>query len=503
MAYYNRSKMPELWDHQKQAIEQLRRGHAEGKRRQVLMMPTGSGKTLTSFDIVHGAMERNRRVMFICDRNSLITQTSENASRFGLEYHGIIQADHPQYYPQRNFQIASAQTLKVRGFPVDKPDLIIIDECHTVHKAINDYIIENNISCIGLTATPFTKGLGLLYDNLVNSCTMHQLTENGVLVPFKALACTPMDMTGAAMSGGEWTDKAIEERSLQIIGDAVKEWHEHAAGLKTILFASTIAECEAYTRAFNNSGVMSVAYTSHTPVSEGREIMDEYKKPNSEIQLLASVGRLTKGFDVPGIECGIDLRPLRKSFSEFVQKLGRVIRSAPGKESAIWLCHTGNFQRFQEDFEHMYFHGAKSLDESEKLDSEVRKEPKEKGDSTCPKCGYSPFFKRCMSCGHEKVSKALDDVTPGKMVEIRIGGKVAATDNVDLWRQLCTIAKDRGYKTGWAIRTYEKISGESFSKKLPYFEDVPYTPVSAATAGKVRSMLIAYRKAAGGYRHAA
>lgn len=489
---YRPDMMPALWAHQVKALDELRKGYASGHKRQILMMPTGSGKTLTAFSLIHSSLAKNRRVMFVCDLNSLIHQTSENAKKHGLENHGIIQADHPSYNPRLPFQIASAQTLESRGFPSDPPDIIIWDEAHCQRKGLIEYIKEKDITTLGLTATPFAKGMGQTYSNIVNATTMAELTENGVLVPMKILACTPLDMRGAKTSGGEYTDKAIEERSLKIVGDVVHEWHKNAFGKKTILFASTIDECEAYTGAFNAAGVMAVSFTSRTKPDDGNEIMEDFKSKNPNIQVLLSVGRLTRGFDVPNIECGIDIRPLRKSLSEMIQKLGRVIRSAPGKKGALWLDHTGNVNRFKSDLEEIFHHGLASLDDGEKKDATVRKDD-EKQARPCPKCGYSPFVRRCMSCGFEK-AKALEENAPGKMVEIVIGGKVAAKDDYDLWGQLCSIVESNGYKPGWAWHKFSQIAGKDLPKGLPRYEEMERKTPTAATFGKIRSLQIAYRK---------
>lgn len=490
---YHPEMMPALWAHQENALAELRKGYSAGHRRQVLMMPTGAGKTLCSFSLIHSSLAKRKRVMFVCDLNSLIRQTSDNAKKHGLENHGIIQADHPSYNPSLPFQIASAQTLESRGFPSDPPDILIVDEAHCQRKGLIEYIKEKDIPTLGMTATPFAKGMGQTYSNIVNATTMAELTKNGVLVPLKILACTPIDMRGAKTAGGEYTDKAIEERSLRIVGDVVKEWHANAFGLKTIVFASTIDECEAYTGAFNASGAMAMSYTSRTKPDEGDEIMRDFKSDNPGIQVLLSVGRLTRGFDVPNIECGIDLRVLRKSLSELLQKLGRVIRSCPGKQNALWLDHTGNIQRFKTDIEEIYHHGLSSLDDGEKKDSTVRNGD-EKEPRPCPKCGYSPFVKRCMSCGFEKSTVLVENV-PGKMVEIVIGGKVAAKNDYDLYGQLCHISRMRGYSPGWAYHKYKEITGCGFPSSLPRFEMMPDITPTDAVIGKLKSLEISFRKA--------
>lgn len=96
---------------------------------------------------------------------------------------------------------------------------MIIDEAHTQHKVWTDFIQNTKAACIGLSATPFSPGLAKLFTNLINATTMHELTQSGVLVPMRVMSCKKVDMTGAATSGGEWTDEAAAARGMEIVGE--------------------------------------------------------------------------------------------------------------------------------------------------------------------------------------------------------------------------------------------------------------------------------------------
>jgi DNA-directed RNA polymerase subunit RPC12/RpoP len=215
---------------------------------------------------------------------------------------------------------------------------------------------------------------------------------------------------------------------------------------------------------------------------------------------LVSVEALAKGFDVEDIGCVIDARPLRKSLSTAIQMWGRGLRSSPdtGKTDCLLLDHSGNIQRFLKDFTEIYFSGFVSLDMSEKLDKIVRKD-EEHASSGCPQCGYKPFFRRCMSCGHEKQSLALVGEAAGEMREIRIGKKVIATDKQDLWNQLCTYAKlslksEDAKKAGWCWYKYQDITGEKPPRAWDFYT-APEAPITRGTLGKLKSLRIAYHKA--------
>ena len=320
---------------QEEAHEALRQGARNGHRCQMLMAATGAGKTFLGLRAIHEALQKGKRAIFVCDRRTLIEQTSAVADSYGLTAHSVLMADHWRYDPSSPFQIASAQTLARRKWP--DADLIVIDEAHVQMSVWVNKIKDCSAHVIGLSATPFSDGLGKLFSNLVCASSMHALTESGVLVPMRVFSCTKVNMRGAATSGGEWTDGAAAERGMEIIGDVVSEWKKFASDRKTIVFGATIAHCEEMARQFNSAGVMAACFTSDTSEVERAALLGEYRKPDSALRVLLSVSALAKGFDVQDVGCVCDVRPLRKSLSEAIQMWGRGLRSSPktGKSDCI------------------------------------------------------------------------------------------------------------------------------------------------------------------------
>lgn len=493
---FTEASFPPPREFQARAHEALREGFRQGRRKQILVAATGSGKTYCAMRLVYEALKKGKRATFVCDRTALINQTSAVADRYGLTNHAIIQADHWRRDTSMPFQIASIQTLDKRAY-WPQSDLVIIDECHSTYDAWKEYIQRTNAAVIGLTATPFTKGLGLLFDGVVNAATMDELTRQGVLVPMRILDCVSPDMRGAATSGGEWTKKAASERELKIVGDVVSEWQAHGENRKTIAFGPDIAYCKGLVQRFNDCGIGAAMYVCETPDSERLELLEEFSKPDPAIRILVSVAALAKGFDVPDISCVIDARPLRKSLSEAIQMWGRGLRSAPGKTDCLLLSFSGNIRRFYDDFVDVYFNGCGTLDTAEKRDAVVREDKdNEFVPGGCPECGYKPFRRHCLSCGFEKASLALEEGTQGVMQEVRLGKKKLADSKADLWNQICTYAKThvRGKQSGWAFYKYQDITGERPPRAFPSFDDAPIVSVSTATAGKLKSLFIAFRK---------
>ena len=256
---------------------------------------TVTHNTFLGLRAIHEALQKGKRAIFICDRRTLIEQTSAVADSYGLTAHSVLMADHWRYDPSSPFQIASAQTLARRKWP--DVDLIVIDEAHVQMSVWVNKIKDCSAHVIGLSATPFSDGLGKLFSNLVCASSMHALTESGVLVPMRVFSCTKVNMRGAATAGGEWTDGAAAERGMEIIGDVVSEWKKFASDRKTIVFGATIAHCEEMARQFNAAGVMAACFTSDTSEVERAALLGEYRKPDSALRVLLSVSALAKGFD--------------------------------------------------------------------------------------------------------------------------------------------------------------------------------------------------------------
>jgi DNA repair protein RadD len=496
----NAYNFPKPRDCQARAIESLREGLRKKHKNQLLVLPTGGGKTIAALMLIGESLKKGKRATFVCDRITLINQASEEADKYGLHNHGIVQAKHWRRDITLPFQIASVQTIQKREYWPES-DLVVIDEAHILHEAHKELLQEGRVPVIGLTATPCTRGLGKYFTNVVNAATMHELTEADVLVPLKILSCTAPDMTGAQTDGkGEWTSQAASEREAKIIGDVVSEWIAHGENQKTIAFGADIAYCGQLVQRFNAAGVNAAAYTSDTTATECAQLLQEFRKPDSAIRILISVEKLAKGFDVPDVGCVIDARPLRKSLSTAIQMWGRGLRSAPGKTKCILLDFTRNIVRFMADFEDVYFNGFSTLNDAEKLDAKVR-EDEEYEIAGCPQCQHKPFRRRCLACGFEKPTQALEDTSIGEMREISIGTgknrKVLAADDFDLWRQVCGHARARSKpekQAGRAANLFRNITGRWPPREFDFYRTQP-APLTRNTQNKIKSLDIAWRAA--------
>ena len=483
-----------LYDYQTEAVEALRANIRAGIRNQVLCAPTGSGKTIIATYLIREAWSKGKRSIFLADRIALIDQTSAVLDKYGVP-HGVIQANHWRWRPHELVQIASPQTLERRTWP-DPLDLIIVDECHTTRRVTKRKIRGRESVAIGLTATPFSRGMGKDYDAVVSVTTTNRLIESRSLAPFRVFAPSEPDMTGAKVSAGEWTDREAESRALPIVGDCVREYLRHADGRKFLVFGATIAHCEELQRQFLGSGVQVALYTSYTPDTERTDILTEFRKPDSHIRGLASVAALSKGFDVEDVSCIIMARPLRSSLAEHIQILGRGLRrdpADPDKECLV-LDHAGNVVRFWDDMHEFFENGPTELDDGKPKDRKKSPEkPEDERGRRCPSChhvhGPRPT---CPNCGHEYPRKVVQH-EDGELHEVGKPVKASIEEKQSWYSQLLGLAMKRGYKEGWAAHKYRERFGvwpASSMEKTP-------EPASLEVSRWVRHRQIAWAKRRG------
>lgn len=492
--------MIDLRPYQVESIDALRAGIRAGHRSQVLVAPTGAGKTVCAAYLLSEVQNKGTKAAFIVDRISLCAQTSTMLWGYGV-HHGVAQSENT-FGRSEPIQVCSAQTIEKRGFFPDL-DVLIIDECHTQRKAITEFAQKTKAKVIGLTATPFSKGMGETYSNIVNVTTTNKLIEQKFLAPLRVYAAKEIDMTGAKVVAGEWTDREIEERGRAIVGDIVAEWQDktqkHFGGpVKTIGFSATVAHGEEICKQFQAAGYNFHQISYRDDDDTRRELIEEFRKPNSSIIGLISCEALAKGFDVPDILCGIGARPYRKGFASHIQMIGRAMRSSPGKEFALWLDHCGNYLGFYAQMEELFEHGVSKLDDGERQNV-VRKEgEKQVSDLVCV-CGYilKPSMRTCPSCGKERVRKSRVIEVPGQMFEVN-GKPVKAhlqRPRSELWREICHVAIERKKGDVEAAAKFAKAQYKNFFDVWPPFPFEPSESVDPRLKSHITANVIRYAKA--------
>lgn len=439
-----------LRDYQKRAIAQTYTSLRE-HRTTMLQLPTGSGKTHVAMEIIKHGLRHNRKINFCVDRLTLIDQTFERFYQDGLPV-SVMQGNHPAYNPASPVQIVSLQTLARRPrrhWP--GADLFIIDEAHT-HYSITSKIMQSwdLVKFIGLSATPFTRGLGLHYEDLVVGATTAELMIDGYLSRYEAFGPSEPDLVGVRQSNGDWNTRDLEERMNFITGDIIAHFQKHAADKKTLVFTPTVAYAENMAERFNALGVKAAYVHGRDDDDERRSILNAFR--TGEIQVLCNCEVLIKGYDQPDIECGIVARPT-KSLALHIQMLGRLLRTAPGKDKALILDHAGNIRRLGFPDDDL----PQTLSTEERGVSSVdrREEPEP---WNCPGCHalVQPGNRTCPVCGFQPHTPIELEVREGKLSKLQ---KIGLVEKQEVYSQLLHYAQQHGYKDGWVAHKYRKVFG--------------------------------------------
>lgn len=467
-----------LRPHQQAAIDGLRQSLARGCSAPVLQLPTGAGKTVIAAHIVAGLRERMKRVCFCVPAIDLIDQTMERFAENGIDMAdmGAIQGNHVWRRPHAPVQVATWQTLAMRSSLPDV-DVVIIDEAHRRAEVYDRWMDEARANhdpslarklqrpfFIGLTATPWAKGMGKRFDDLIKVTTMTELIEQGHLSRFKVYAPTHVDLTGVKTQRGDYHEGQLAERMNQteLVADVVTTWLRLGEGRPTLCFAVNRAHAKALHDRFEEAGVPVAYVDANTPRDERARIGKALEA--GTIKVVCNIGCLTTGLDWD-VRCLILARPT-KSEALFVQIIGRALRTAPGKDHAIILDHSDTHLRLGmvTDIDH------DELDTG-KPPAKAEREAKEKTlplPKECLACGglIPAMALECPCCGATR-PKPIFMEADGELSEMGAGGVrkpqqktsdiLRQRDKRVVYAQLKYIQEERGRSDGWTAHAYREL----------------------------------------------
>jgi superfamily II DNA or RNA helicase len=442
--------------------------------------------------MMQSALEKGKRVVFIVDRIILTNQTSNVLNDYGIS-HGVIQGHNDRFNIYKDLQVCSIQTLARRGCPFS--DLIIIDEVHVFTEAHKKIMQENpNAFVLGLTATPYTKGLGKYFDFHIYPVTIRQCIDAGYLIPYDIYGPHVADLTKLKVRAGEYTEESLSDvfDKVDIIGDVVNTWKKLCAGKKTIVFGANIAHIKNLVRQFEAAGVKACQINAYQDEKERGWNLNGFMY--GDTQVLCSVEVAVKGFDYPGAEVCI-LAVATKSIIKWTQTTGRVLRTCKGKERAMILDFGGNAERlgFPEDYEFT------ELDQGKKKKQEAIK--KEKIPKICPSCDFiKPIgVNTCPRCGFLPERKSEIEAGEGELEKLkRKDRKDFSVAEKQLWlAQFNQYAAEHGHKKHWkgfygsAIHAYNAKFGCAPSNSMSWNE---FAPVSEDVQKFMTHLHIKYAK---------
>ena len=399
-----------LRDYQDDLIDRTRVALRTNKRA-LMVAPTGAGKTAIAAQMLHTLTRKGKTGFFLCHRQEILDQSMEAFAQYEVPF-GVISAGFTPD-PRKPIQLCSIDTLRARisrGARVPVPDLLIIDEAH--HSVAGGWALVKKYFAaaaqIGLTATPRrldNRGLRDQFDVMVEGPTVAELIEGGFLSKYRPFIPSTADLSKVGTSMGDYikSESVAAMDKPSITGDAISHYLRHARDKRALAFCVSIAHSKHVVDQFREAGVEAWHIDGDTNRGERREALLAFRR--GEIKVISNVDLIAEGFNCPGAEVAILLRPT-KSLALYRQQVGRCLRPADGKGAAVILDHSGNLMR----------HGFPDDDIEWSLDGEPKKKKAEAevAVKTCPKCLFAHHAgrPRCPNCGfaYEKAGREVDQV---------------------------------------------------------------------------------------------
>lgn len=396
-----------LRPHQEFGIAGVRELMRDGNKRVILVGPAGSGKRYQAVYLSRQAAQKDKRCLVVTNRITLVKQMYDELRRFGIEY-GVIMGDVPQNR-EALVQVASLQTLQSRylynegGGGLPPADLVVVDECHNNLDAyMKLFSFYPDAKIIGLTATPVgPSGASLMpiYEKMFIGSKESELISKGLLLPTKVFCPSEPNLEGVKINGRDYSQKEVNRRVLDVTTFAnVFEFWKPYCWMKTICFIPGVAFSRGITEQFIIEGFQAAHIDAKTPIKQREDLFEELA--NGHLRVICSVDVLREGFDVPRVQCGIDLQPTLQ-LRNMKQKCGRVRRPFEDQEDCIWIDMNGSYWRHghpDTDFPWEQIHGKETT-------RTLQKKPREPGDPKpiqCPKCSFARTGGNvCPNCGHE------------------------------------------------------------------------------------------------------
>lgn len=421
-----------------------------GKKRVMLQLPTGGGKTIMFNHRAAIAAQKGFRVLIVADRRELIQQAWSRLWQASGIHGGIIMAGHSPAY-MLPVQIASVQTLNRRSFPPDI-DIVIIDEARGSVADSYKPIFEQypNAYFLGVDATPIrTNGQGFdhLYDHMVCGPTIKSLEEAGSLVPGKPFI-NPLDprlLDKIKITAGDYNEKELSAMvsNETMTADLVASKLKHAKGLKTIVFAVSIHHSKLIIEQYRRAGISAVHVDGEMPMAERDSIFKAFK--NGKYEVMCNVGIACYGYDEPTIQCVQLARPT-KSLAMYLQQIGRGTRPLPGKDKYILLDHANCIIE----------HGLPNTERKWSLKGKKKEKSRPRQ------------FKIKLPNGEEKIVGGRDFPTQMEGVELQEVDEI--TLRMAEFDSMKQMASDRGWKPLSSVYTYLEKYPDCGALELQYIE---------------------------------
>lgn len=338
----------ELRPYQQEAREAVQKEWTEGRKRTLLVLPTGTGKTVVFSKIIEDQVREGKRVLVLAHRSELLDQASDKLKTATGLGTALEKAENTSIGSWYRVVVGSVQTMqrekRLNQFPPDWFDVIVVDEAHHAisdgYQKVLNYFKDSEV--LGVTATPDRgdmKNLGSYFDSLAYEYSLVQAFQEGYLSKIKALTIPlSLDLSNVSMSAGDFkasdVGTALDPYLEQIADEMVKQ----CADRKTVVFLPLVKTSQKFRDILNAKGFRAAEVNGES--KDRAEILEDFE--NDRYNVLCNSMLLTEGWDCPSVDCVVVLRPT-KVRALYSQMVGRGTRLHPGKEELLlldFLWHT-------------------------------------------------------------------------------------------------------------------------------------------------------------------
>jgi superfamily II DNA or RNA helicase len=337
----------QLRPYQAAALEAVREVYKQKHRSALVVMPTGTGKTVLFAEISRLA---KGPVLVLAHRQELVEQARDKISVWCDDVVAVEMADRRDLTRpdgrRHKITVASIQSLRRRlhSVPRDAFRIVVVDEAHHAtadsYRAVLDHF---HAHLLGVTATPDRSDktpLGEVFSALAFDYDMREAIADGWLCPIRSfLVQTQADFSGVRKVAGELSTHEVERILTQDLhlAEIAKPILRERGERPTIVFAASVAHARALARVMNElagDASFAAALDGTTAMDRRAPVLERFRR--GELKVLVNCSLFTEGFDVPQISLVAIARPvLSRSF--YAQMVGRGTRIAPGKEDVLVL----------------------------------------------------------------------------------------------------------------------------------------------------------------------
>ena len=347
-----RKKQMELRPYQTEAVAAIEEEWREGRKKTLLVLPTGCGKTIVFCKIAENRVSQGDRVLILAHRDELLSQAADKLQKSTGLMTAKEKAEETCLGSWFRVVVGSVQSMmrenRLSRFPEDYFSTIIIDEAH--HCLTDSYqrVLEHfdGARVLGVTATPDRsdmRNLGQYFDSLAYEYTLPRAIKEGYLCKIQAMTVPlNIDLTGVKTQAGDYAAADVGTALDPYLEQIAAEMKKHCAGRKTVVFLPLIKTSQKFCHLLRAHGFRAAEVNGE---SEDRsEILSAFDRGDYDV--LCNSMLLTEGWDCPSVSCIVVLRPT-KIRSLYCQMVGRGTRLSPGKENLLlldFLWHTSRHE---------------------------------------------------------------------------------------------------------------------------------------------------------------